>query len=326
MPERAADIVYSIAVGLPAKLAEPFVRSFRRHNSTARVVIGIGRGESEGWAELRQKWSVETRELGARFKVRRVPGGRAYGLLEIASRNALFRRALLARLPDSAQHRAERLRRIASVTAGRFCWYYLWLQTDRPDRIVMADVRDVVFQADVFSQQDAWGPRLWTGQENKLHRDDALNQRWLRMIGWSDLPIQERAIICSGATLGTRPVVERYLEEMIAVMIESGSLADGVDQAMHNVVVYSRLANVAFSRNGEGPIYTAGYVPESEAVIRDGALRNEDGSIVPIVHQYDRWSAEVQQRLGAVGDARVEGPSAGEPVAQGHELRHGDPV
>lgn len=60
------------------------------------------------------------------------------------------------------------------------------------------------------------------------------------------------------------------------------------DQPAHNVLVHSgRLEPLAKLRNFEGPILTAGSEPGYE-LNGEGLLVNRDGSVVALIHQYDR--------------------------------------
>ena len=67
-------------------------------------------------------------------------------------------------------------------------------------------------------------------------------------------------------------------------------LFDAIDQGLHNYFVHNQMIKpLHLFTNWNGPFLTL----DSEMVLpknknRDGYLCNEDGSVIPTVHQYDR--------------------------------------
>jgi hypothetical protein len=67
----------------------------------------------------------------------------------------------------------------------------------------------------------------------------------------------------------------------------------GYDQGVHNYLMHAGvLKNVARYKNWAGPVLTLGAVSSDDlSVPEDGILRNLDGEIINVIHQYDRRPA-----------------------------------
>ena len=124
---------------------------------------------------------------------------------------------------------------------------------------------------------------------------------------------------CSGSTMGSRDAMLTYVDAMLAASDEFMCHRKGIpsDQGYHNFLILSgrHEANglrVVSNKRGEGVVHTIGAlnggdVPMSELgpldtkwKIRDsvkGYITNVDGSMSPVVHQWDRWASEMSRWL-----------------------------
>jgi hypothetical protein len=299
------DVVYSIAIGMKPDLVETFVATFRQHNRSAAIIVGVGSGEATRWSDFARRWNVIPRESDRALGV---PWGRrgSVGLAEIAARLSILRRLLVAGVGTSTDERARALTRVSSRTARRFAFFHEWLALDDPDRILISDTRDVLFQADPFADPQLWAGGVLAGEEAKRFRENETNRRWLGYVGHDATPFLDRAITCVGVTLGPRAAMEQYIAAMIDTLFTAPNLRAGADTGAHNWVTYAALAPVVTMPNGAGPIYTAGFVDEVDAPLSDGKLRNADDSVIPLIHQYDRWSPAFQRRLAALQAVSAE--------------------
>lgn len=187
--------------------------------------------------------------------------------------------------PDRADH--------VPYNAWRYFLYrdYLAAHPECNGRILLSDVRDVIFQSDPFSH--AWGAGLNVTLEDRRMTIGACPYatRWisghLGESAWKTL--RERNISCSGTTLADRKTMLEYLDVLTELLLPftPGKGMNGYDQGVHNHIVHNRLLQCSLHDNS-GPILTLAYKkgePETDA---DGDVLNDSGSKATIVHQYDR--------------------------------------
>jgi hypothetical protein len=180
------------------------------------------------------------------------------------------------------------------------------------DRILLTDVADVVFQDDPFAA--APDGDLVVFLEDKVRTLDTcyVDGYWIRS-AFGDRALDEvrgRRMSCAGTVLGTWTGIMRYLLVMQSGAFECAvpaRLLEGIDQAIHNVMLYrDRLAGAVVVENGEH-VFTMGIVPQKHVVITsDGRIADRDGRTCPIVHQYNRHPAVmnlVRKRYLDISDA-----------------------
>lgn len=195
--------------------------------------------------------------------------------------------------------------------------YFLYLdllrQAPRPyARVLISDVRDVIFQRDPFSFP-------WTEGLNVTLEDARMTigtcpymTRWttghLGEAAWRALAGQR--ISCSGTTVGDHAAMLDYLERLTGLLLPfsptppppaPAQSADGpsgtpppptgmagYDQGVHNRLLHGgRLPKVTLHDNA-GPILTLGYKETPPATDARGDILNDAGIPAVMVHQYDR--------------------------------------
>jgi len=175
-----------------------------------------------------------------------------------------------------------------------FLYYdYLLKHGGEFENVMLTDVRDVVFQRDPFEFPIAG--KLHVAMENRGIPVGACPYTSSWMLAGYGAKVLERfrddELSCAGTTIGPAPLVLRYLElmlEQIALMKDAYNCAD---QAAHNVLLHEgRLGRVAKSYNFEGPILTVGSEPRYR-LDDHHRLANRDGSVIAVIHQYDRHPA-----------------------------------
>ena len=161
-------------------------------------------------------------------------------------------------------------------------------------------------------------PFVFTGfakQENSsvpIGKSD-FNAQWIRQ-GYGKKALDElkdKTIICSGTTLGEQVAIVPYLQCMTQQFDTTKCKRKGCDQGFHNYILYQKLMK---NNNVQG-IEKVIVVPQGEGVINNlGILRstllselglynkdkqlvlNVDGTVSPVVHQYDR-DAELSELM-----------------------------
>lgn len=181
--------------------------------------------------------------------------------------------------------------------ALRYFFYRHYLHTQAPPhtRVLLTDVRDVIFQTNPAAHP--WPGDLAVTLEDKRMTIGTCPYmtRWvtghLGDDAWQAL--RHKPISCSGTTVGTAAAMLRYLDILCSHLepFTPGDHMAGYDQGVHNHLLHQGLlapcGNVAVMDN-TGPILTLGYregEPECDA---HGVVLG-DGPTPPVmVHQYDR--------------------------------------
>jgi len=180
------------------------------------------------------------------------------------------------------------------VNALRYFLYRDFLRrADREfRRILLTDVRDVVFQADPFSF--AWPAGLNAVLEHGGRTVGACpyTSRWVRLhLGQAALEtLADRPVSCSGTSAGGHAAILDYLERMTERLVPFTPAAHmaGYDQGAHNLLLHTgAVPDVTFHDNA-GPVLTLGWRREPPAPDASGNLLNDAGLPALIVHQYDR--------------------------------------
>ena len=275
-----SNLVLTSVYGLSAEKVEPFLYSLRHCGCTDDLVVFANQISPECRAMLLQYQArlVEFESFGSQL---------AYaGLAE-----------RLASIPRAAyrayvQHRRDV--RCLIINCWRFFGFFEYLNQlqNKPDYVLLSDIRDVVFQANPF----VFSPGLSVASEcvRGTIRSSPGNSKWLwEAAGFLELiKLGKCTPVCAGTTAADYPSMIKYLAFMTEQLRKRyfWGLFDGVDQGLHNYLVYNRLVQpLHLQTNWNGPFLTL----DSETVsprnkTKDGYLCNEDGSVIPIVHQYDR--------------------------------------
>jgi hypothetical protein len=196
---------------------------------------------------------------------------------------------------------------------GRNFSYYRYLQAlaqrgQAFDRILLSDVGDVVFQDDPFATAPEGDLIVFLEDPVRTLDTCYVDSYWVRSaFGDRALDaVRGRRMSCAGTVLGTWTGILRYLLVMQLGAFEcalAARLIEGVDQAIHNVMLYrGRLAQPRVAGNAEH-VFTMGIVPPNNVVITpDGKITDLSGRISPIVHQYNRHPTVmkfVRERYGS---------------------------
>ena len=160
----------------------------------------------------------------------------------------------------------------------------------RYEKVLLSDSRDVVFQGDPFEFIDG---KSMTGLEEITIGASYANTRWLQDIYGKDMArdLAGKRVTCSGVVGGSVKRVKEYLGAMCHEIDQCPSryqMSPNFDQAMHNVVVYTKQPDVDLTSNADGVIATITFEQEGNiGWAKDGIY--VQGVKPAILHQYDRW-------------------------------------
>jgi hypothetical protein len=173
---------------------------------------------------------------------------------------------------------------------------YNFLDTDR---IFISDVRDVLFQSDPFAHETETELEFFL--EPKQIKDCEFNSKKIKKLYGTKFlsKIGENEICCAGTTIGTRLGILKYLDEMLLELdrLRNQNNAFADDQAVHNYLIYNNyFLNYKQYNTGHGPVSTLHHLREG-IFNEHNQVINIDGTVVPIVHQWDRLSNDKQLAL-----------------------------
>ena len=276
----------------------PFVRSLKQTGYAGQVVLFTSQVGAGTEAELR-RLGVEVAPFHFSGKKDRQPLARLWPLWRwyFASGASPAAKARLAH-------------RVLHVRYRRYLLYAEFLRRRAADfdRVLLADSTDIFFQADPFAWP--WTPGVHFFLEEAKNRLGTckLHRLWLScQVGPEFVDRHAGEVVsCSGTTFGDTAAIREYLEQMIAAMMRARNLGkiSGGDQGIHNYLrIENKVPHAVLHANRRGPVMTMGVMQPGDFQLNDaGLVLNEDGSVPPVLHQYDRLpelKRQLQGRLPA---------------------------
>jgi hypothetical protein len=151
-------------------------------------------------------------------------------------------------------------------------------------------VRDVVFQKNPFDFPVA--DRIHVAMENPNVPIGACpwTSSWISEAYPPQVleRLRDQELSCAGTTIAPVDRMKDYLRLMIDELAAMDNAHAVADQPAHNVLVHGgKLEPLVKLRNFEGPILTVGSEPRFRLNTAK-ELINRDGSVIALVHQYDR--------------------------------------
>jgi len=201
---------------------------------------------------------------------------------------------------------------------SRYFFAFNYLATHhQAGHVLLADARDVFFQADPFAAVESV---VVSGIESVRIKDEPFNSMWIYR-AYDDVQllkeIAEQAVVCSGVTIGPREEMRNYLgafvNECIAKLDRLAWL-HGFDQAIHNVLF--RKSDVFRKRlvdNQDGWIMNLATASASDFVQDSCGVFTKAGAIPAILHQYDRHPALHEFLLRRIGASLCPSPAGTNP-------------
>ncbi len=179
-------------------------------------------------------------------------------------------------------HRFERFAKVVHDAAGRY------------DQIIMADVKDVLFQRHPFADVSGNGCKFYLEAAPWTFATEPTNRRWAKLFlkPAEFAAIEPCRITCCGVVLGDGASVTDYLTRLagyLQALPHELRREGGADTVFHN-----KMAHLTHEVPGEIVendlhVATMGISPPGTyAAGADGLIRTADGKLPAILHQYDR--------------------------------------
>ena len=168
---------------------------------------------------------------------------------------------------------------------------------DKYNLVFTADVRDTIFQKDVFKYYENQKSFLGIALEDGTLSTQPLNKKWIIDFYGEELMkiIGNERIICLGTLWGTIDKFSQF-SKIIWEKLNSewSSRLKVVDQPVGNALIYNdKMFNECLvkSENKDGPIMTIGITNrENINLDSENNILNGNGEIAAVVHQYDRMT------------------------------------
>ena len=179
------------------------------------------------------------------------------------------------------------------TTINNFRWKlyedFLKENKDKYNMVFTADVRDTIFQKDVFQFYDSSKPFLGVFLEDGLMTSKA-NRIWaLKFCNESEFKtFENEKVICSGTIIGT---ADKFLEFSHILWETIKDKKKVVDQGGANYLFhYKKLFNdCLIIKDNHAFVMTIGMTDKKNVFLdKDDNILNFDGQIAAVVHQYDR--------------------------------------
>ena len=186
-------------------------------------------------------------------------------------------------------------RTVCTPMDARFFHYLSYLELHPYERVLLTDVRDVLFQRDPFADIARGGLAVSIESDRYTIASEPHNRRWLGNAYGPELVerIGTNPVSCVGVTYGDRDAMTDYLQLMTREMRRlSAKVAreGGADTAIHNALLWThQLGDIQRLETLASPVATLNGITADEAKrSARGTLLNVDGSEPSVVHQYDR--------------------------------------
>jgi hypothetical protein len=201
----------------------------------------------------------------------------------------------------------------------RYELYWIWSEHYNPTSwILLIDARDTIFQESPFERVPRrattattdGGMLIFFGENADATSlgKSKYNRRWITLAYGQRVAdaFSTKPTLCSGSTMGEQSAIDAYLRAEVAESDESKTVIFGADQGFHNYLYYSNklsnaeaISKILVQDQGLGIVNNMGalrdkklsewgngkIVEKTELAV---TIHNWDGTVSPVVHQYDR--------------------------------------
>ena len=175
---------------------------------------------------------------------------------------------------------------------------------DKYDRIFCPGARDVIFQDDIFKRYDKMKNFFLYGTHFYKISDEPSNTQWIKnIVGETEYQkIKDNWVACADTIFGSSNSIKKFLEHMSQIIGSSARVGD--DQAALNYIVHSKflpVENLIESNVHNGDVLNIdwainphSYAKYPVADIIEDKIRNLDGGVPAVVHQWPCYQSTIQ--------------------------------
>ena len=155
--------------------------------------------------------------------------------------------------------------------------------------VLHSDVRDTIFQKDVFKYYEDYEPFLGVAIEDGTLQQK-LNKKWIIDYAGKEehRKIRNERIICVGQIWGT---IDKFLEFSNIFWKKLKENPKMIEQGICNYLIYHEkiLKDYIVKSDNFGPIMTIGLTQRNHINLdKENNILNFRGEIASVIHQYDR--------------------------------------
>lgn len=166
---------------------------------------------------------------------------------------------------------------------------------DNYNQVLLTDLRDVVFQGDVFEKYAHLKSFIGCPTEGMALKNkyNPANYNWVKNVfGQAEADkLADCEIICAGTVLATVDAMKKFLVKMVDVVKTSSRQGD--DQATFNYLARENLLDVesvVWMDCWDGLILSAGFFHKEHPLrLSETAILNGNGGVPALVHQYPSY-------------------------------------
>lgn len=184
-----------------------------------------------------------------------------------------------------------------SARMFRYLDWFIELFLNAPDhieygRVLLTDVRDVVFQGDPFAEPPEGRVQFFLETERTIG-SCPINGDWMTR-AYGPVVAREmanRPVSCAGTVMGSPDGLLEYLAHMVRdiLAVPTHHRFSGVDQAIHNrILALGHLEGTVAVPNGRTVMTVPSESPTGMRLLPDGRIADQAGRCSAVVHQYDR--------------------------------------
>lgn len=155
--------------------------------------------------------------------------------------------------------------------------------------VFSADIRDTIFQEDIFNYYKNTGPFLGVAIEDGT-LNEKLNKKWIISVCGEKIheTIMTERIICVGSLWGTSQLFFEFSNLFFQKLLE---YPNSIEQGIANYLFYHEklFRDYLVKSDNYGPVMTIGLTERSNINLDSKRnILNFNGKIAAVVHQYDR--------------------------------------
>lgn len=190
---------------------------------------------------------------------------------------------------------------LADLMTKRFEMFQQILSQFKYNKVFICDCRDLHFQGNIFDYE--FDTDIVCFKEINKIKDNHVAKNWLEI--FKDPKVKEQMAnsynICLGTLLGTHDGILKFIGPFLETMYSSG-LALNNDQIIYNYLIHSNKIDGLTSKlesNDSGPVATIGDQDSHSTVTvsNDGTVYINKVHKPVVIHQYDRLSIELQDKI-----------------------------
>jgi len=168
----------------------------------------------------------------------------------------------------------------------RYYQYYSHILSSKPyTNMLIADVRDTYIMSNPFKTiTEPDFVHVFLEENGHFLNSGDFNTIWIRKCYTNDMikKIGSRPVSCSGVVLGGWEKMKEYLKLMTSELDSHRFCeSNGIDQGIHNVLVYNKRQDLFKIHKNGGIVLTMGYMAKNNKILDSMAKSS-------ILHQYDR--------------------------------------